>query len=137
MPAAWSQEGVVKVNCSSGVCCRSNHLTNFALLTNIAGARHVRWLMLACIYIHVHLTVTHIQYISVCAFVMCAGPQVCIATTPFPSPLLPSPLSPPSLLLYHSQSDQVELGLRVLSYIGCGLSIICLLITIVALSVFR
>ena len=41
-PAVWSTQGIVKGNCSSGVCCQSNHLTNFAVLVNIGGVRHVR-----------------------------------------------------------------------------------------------
>jgi hypothetical protein len=70
----WSTEGLETVNCSHSVCCRSSHLTNFAVLVNVGNVQH---------------------------------------------------------------DPAIETALIVLSYIGCGLSIICLVITIIALSVFR
>ena len=41
----WSTEGLVTVNCSHSVCCRSSHLTNFAVLVNVGNVQHVRRLL--------------------------------------------------------------------------------------------
>ena len=133
-PVGWSTKGVVKRNCSSGVCCRSSYLTNFAVLTNIAGAQHVRWvmLMLALLSVPPPIPPNCPTHLYSCPPHLSPSPVPPLAP-PLPSPPVPSchptcPPVPPSPLLH--VPSQTEFGLRVLSYIGYGLSIICLFISI-------
>ena len=97
-PVGWSTKGVVKRNCSSGVCCRSSYLTNFAVLTNIAGAQHVRWvmLMLALLSVPPPIPPNCPTHLYSCPPHLSPSPVPPLAP-PLPSPPVPSchPTCPP------------------------------------------
>lgn len=125
----WSEEGVSTLNQleTSSVTCSVRHLTSFAVLVDVTGQSPVSDLdSCACVYIQpfravywhaIYIRYSHNDIHSIAVIITYTLNYVYPCTFPM-------------------QTD-TTLAYRVVSYIGCAISLLCLIATIIFLVTLR